>query len=160
MTDALQEKRKQNKERYDRLKGRGMCVKCGRLKAEEGHSLCLVCRMDLRGRSHHRTEEEKEAKAAYMRDRFAKHKAAGLCVDCDKPAYRNHVRCYEHYIYQRMRNTARRNKQKLGYTEIGLCRICGKEPAPGKKLCPEHSRQYAERITKMNKERASGVRRD
>lgn len=156
----LEAKRAYNKRIYTSLKERGMCVKCQKVKADPGHATCLVCRMDLRGRSHHRTEAEKEAKAAYMRERFAQHKAAGLCVDCDKPVYRDHVRCYEHYIYQRMKNTARRNKQKLGYAEIGLCRICGKEPAPGKKLCPEHSRQYAERITKMNKERASGVRRD
>lgn len=114
----------------------------------------------MRGNAKARTDEEKFERAAKQRQRVAQHKAAGLCVSCDRPAYANHVHCYEHHVYHNKKSRERRKAEAKGFGAIGLCRICGKEPAPGKKLCPEHSSQYAERITKRNKERASGVRRD
>lgn len=156
----LEAKRAYNNQLYTSLKERGMCVKCRKFKADPGHATCLVCRMDMRGKTKARTDEEKAERAAKQRHRVAQHKVAGLCVSCDKPAYKDHVHCYEHHLYHNDKSRKRRRTEAKGFGAIGLCRICGKEPAPGKKLCPEHSRQYAERITKMNKERASGVRRD
>lgn len=150
MEDQIEKKRKYNNELYASLKKRGMCTKCHKVKAEKGHSLCLVCRMDMRGREIHLTEEEKRAKAAYMRELALRKKAAGICVNCDKPVYKDHVRCYEHYIYQRRKNTERRKKQKRGYMELGLCRICGAECVPDKKYCLEHYQKKVEAMRYAN----------
>lgn len=158
MEDKAHKKREYNKKIYYACKERGMCTKCMKLKAEPGHTLCLICRMDARGKPRILTPEQKERRSERQKQWTQQHKEQGLCVSCNKPVYKNHVRCYEHHIYH-----ARRQKQihrSKGYGDAGLCRICGKEPAAGKKLCPEHSSQYAERITKRNKERANGTRRD
>lgn len=141
-------------------KAHKMCVRCGKEKALEGRVMCLVCMMDARER--HREEyrqmsdEEKLKRAEKKKLIREEKKARRECLQCSRAVYKNHAYCYEHYISQKKAHTRHRRK-KYPYHPSGTCRICGKEPVPGHKLCPEHYEQYAERMRELNaqKDRSS-----
>jgi NMD protein affecting ribosome stability and mRNA decay len=42
-----QEKRRKNKERYDWLKSKGMCVSCGKTKAQTNRVMCKRCAVKI-----------------------------------------------------------------------------------------------------------------
>lgn len=152
------EKRAQDaKDTREWRKAHGFCIRCGHEKAEPGKIHCLVCKMDVRerAREYYRNlpDDIKKERAERKKQIKAQKKAAGICIICSKPAYKNHVHCYEHYI--RHNNKAKRYERKrYPYHPSGVCRICGKYPESGHKLCSEHYRQYADRMIKLNKERS------
>ena len=144
-------------------KSKGLCTRCGKEKADKGHSTCLVCRMDQREyyrewhRNHPPSEEKRLIRNAKQKKRNDEKRAAGICLSCNKPVYAGHSRCYEHYITI-SRQQRENQRKKFAYHPSGTCRICGQEPEPGHKLCPVHYRQYADRMIKYNKERSDGKR--
>ena len=137
-------------------KAHKMCVYCGREKALEGRTMCLVCMMDCRERSRERSrnmsEEQKRKKSEKNKLIGAEKKARGECRQCSRPVFENHAYCYEHYISQKKAH-ARENRKKYPYHPSGVCHICGKDWLSGHKLCPEHYQAYAERMNKINDER-------
>ena len=136
------------------LKSHGICTRCKKQDADPGHSLCLICRMDARGRKKPRTEEQKRQHAENMRRFYAEKRAAGLCMNCSKPAYQGHAHCYHHYIYYKRKGRQQNAKRSNNYAELGLCRICGGERREGSKLCETHYQQYAEQMRAANQKRS------
>lgn len=91
----------------------GLCVECGKKPPFEGRVRCedCLCRDLL---AHHNTKDSDTVKAN-RKKRREERKAAGLCITCGKPAYKEYVRCYECHIrnrrgcneYRRQHNTGR-----------------------------------------------------
>lgn len=132
-------------------KEHGFCTRCQKEKAEPGHSLCLVCRMDARGKSKPRSEEEKKERADKARQDMTERRKKGICRRCSKPVYQNHAHCYEHYIYTTRKNREYNQKRRKGYAIIGKCRICGEELRPGSAFCEIHYQQYSSRRAEANR---------
>jgi hypothetical protein len=144
------------KEVYKWRKEHGFCVRCGKEKAEEGKTMCLLCKMEQREKA----RERYRAKAATTRSldaerqrlRRAEKNANGICLQCSKPIYNEHAYCYEHYITQKKADKKFKEK-KYKYHPSGTCYICGRESEKGFKLCPEHHKEWAERTAATNKTR-------
>lgn len=137
------------KEQYEWYKKHGICVKCRKRDAEPHRVKCLECSEKQRIIDSKRVRD-KEEQAKIQRDLRKRRKEQGICYRCTKKATHG-VHCYEHFLYARRKG--REKKSKKGFSELGLCRICGEPPVPGKKLCPIHHKEYSERMIKMNKER-------
>jgi hypothetical protein len=77
---------------HERRKAEGKCTGCGERWAEPGKTLCEKC-LEF-GRARHRVYDPDGAKAKARRQARI---AAGLCVDCGKPADRTQLcaRCKE-----------------------------------------------------------------
>lgn len=144
------------KEVYHWRKEHGICTRCGKEEAEKGKTVCLECKMVQREKMlavyHNKPEEFKAMQAEKKRLIRAEKKANGICWQCSKPVYKDHVYCYEHYISQRKADRKYKQK-KYKYHPSGTCYICGKESENGFKLCPEHHKEWAERTAATNKAR-------
>lgn len=88
----------------------GLCIECGKRPPFEGRVRCEVCLCrDLL--AHHKTTDSPKRKENVKKQR-AERRAAGLCTDCGKPVYKEHSRCYEHYLkYKRASDKFREKKQ-------------------------------------------------
>ena len=137
------------KEIYQWYKEHGICVRCHKRDAEPHRVKCFECAEQQRIVDSKRVRS-KEEHAKQQREITRRKKEQGICYRCKKKATHG-VFCYEHFIYSKRKD--RERKTKKGFGEIGLCRICGEEPSPGKKLCPVHCKEYADRLNKRNKER-------
>ena len=101
--------RERAKELREWRKSLGICTRCGKAAAELGKTMCLACLMDSReySRKHYRkkaesmTDDEKRVRNEKMMQRYHQRKELGLCPQCSRPQYKNHVYCYEHYISQK-----------------------------------------------------------
>lgn len=81
------------RERYERLKLDGRCVRCaGMLLDDEQDSLhCAICAELIA--AWNRTAAGKRSNAKRKARARALHRAAGLCLDCLKPPMANNPRC-------------------------------------------------------------------
>jgi hypothetical protein len=130
------------KEEYYWYKSHKICVICHSEEAEPGRVRCFECGEKQRLRDLKRKRDPEE-RAKQRKKLIQRKKEQGICVRCSKKATHG-VHCYEHYIYMRRKNREYRTGKH--FDEIGLCRICGEPPAPGKKLCEKHYKEYAERL--------------
>lgn len=73
---------------YESRKMRGLCVRCGSGWVQAGRSLCPKC-LELSKQENKRYDPDGQKR----RDRVAKRRAAGLCIDCGKPAVEGRIRC-------------------------------------------------------------------
>lgn len=124
-----------DKERYEWLKDKGFCVKCGSEKAALGFVTCPDCQYKARLRDIKRDPEGPRSGMKRLRDERAQ---AGLCTYCGEPAREGRrlcERCARRYelLYNRPRRIAR-------IVPPGICRRigCGKPVADGTKHCAEH----------------------
>lgn len=98
--DARARKRAREAERYQWLKARGFCVKCGREKSFGGRVYCVNCLYKMQMRAIQYTESSEGRKqhnarqAEWMREQRARRKAAGICIRCGKrEALEGRTRC-------------------------------------------------------------------
>lgn len=148
---------KKVKEYRDWLKEHNICVDCRNADAVRG-TRCTVCAdkhlarryKNIAAMTPEQKQKLKEYNKNYCKNRYKQRRANGLCVDCGKPAYQNHSRCYEHYLREKRKETERWKKKKKYWKEIGLCYHCGKTPVPGKTLCPTHLEEARKRMTYAN----------
>lgn len=152
---VTKEERKEQKRIYLRenrafWRKHGICVKCGKEKAFHTYRCCADCLEKERQRKQkyeaNKTDEQKKNTNEWRRNYYAKHKEAGLCVDCCKKAVPGTIYCLECRVKHR-RATAEwsvRSGRKKGYEEAGLCIRCGKERVEGRKLCAEHLKKSQE----------------
>ena len=139
------------------LKEHKICISCRNADAVRG-AKCAVCADKALDRRHKAIKamspEEKtklkEYNKNYLRDRYKFRRENGLCTDCGKPVYRNHARCYEHFLREKRKDRERQEKKKKHWRELGLCFHCGKETVPGKSLCPTHLKEAQQRMEKAN----------
>ena len=90
---TCQECRDRQKANRDYKREHNICVKCGRNKTAPNRKYCDEC---LEWRSN---------RYKWQKEKCIKN---GLCVNCSKPAYENHVLCYECLI--KAKNRARRDR--------------------------------------------------
>lgn len=67
-----------DKQRYHKLKAKGMCVYCGKVPALEGRTMCAECT---------------GKRAVIYKRHIEKYKAEGRCIICGKPAYSKSILC-------------------------------------------------------------------
>lgn len=79
---------------HEKRRAEGKCIECGQHWAEPGKTLCEKC-LEA-GRARHRVYDPDGAKAKARRQARI---AAGLCIDCGKPADRTQLcaRCRERH---------------------------------------------------------------
>lgn len=112
---------------YQKNAESGICVKCGKRKADSGFKTCSVCREKARVRA--------AAKIAFYTDK-------GLCPNCgkekDNPKYALCSSCYKKKKkYNELRRKGKKTKKKRksnaqirkGWAKAGLCTNCGERPA-------------------------------
>ena len=88
--EKREKRRLYNREVYAWRKENGLCVNCGKEKAEKGYSKCLQCRMDHRESSmkshykHRNDEGYLQHKAETSKKTFYKRKEQHICIRCGK----------------------------------------------------------------------------
>ena len=80
MARTKAEHSRENIERYNWYKERGICTACGRTWVEPGHVRCKACEDKIRFYNDRDREKRKERKAAQRQERIEK----GLCTECCK----------------------------------------------------------------------------
>lgn len=139
-----------DKEVYEWRKTKGICVACGNEKSEQGHVLCLTCRMDRREKKCPTAENKSEKNMK----KYYELKSKGICVACAKrEVSKNHVFCELCLAQRRYKASKIRIKQGvlprclMGNGEY--CSTCGKPVEnKGKKLCNRCYQNSLESIKK------------
>lgn len=143
-----------NHENYIWYKEHGICTNCRKNNAIKGITLCLVCRMDERGRSRDKGRayraERKEKIKERDANRYAQCKENGICVRCKKrKAERGTkcLRCYGDVLREKAKRRSGIPRSEL--PNYGICYSCCKRPiAEGKRMCSECIEKHIPSITK------------
>ena len=137
--------RKYNKETREWAKKNGICVVCGKQKADAGYATCLQCRMADRERSK-KPRNLSHDKVVEQKNKHAQRRLAllekGICVHCGKRKTNGYQICD---VCRAKINAKRRNKYSeakeipiMLYGESGKCSRCGKPTYANHKLCKFH----------------------
>ena len=122
-----------SRETYQFYKSIGICTHCRKEKAEDGHVLCLDCRMQAR---EHKKKYDPEKIRARDKANREYRKANGLCVNCGARPQQHGLlcnKCYSTILRRRAKNADVPRSERVSY---GLCYICGKnELVEGRKVC-------------------------
>lgn len=133
-----------SRELYQWYKEHGICVRCHRTDAAYGFVSCPDCLYKNRmEKAKTRTQEHTRQ---LDKERANKHRAAGLCIKCSKPAEPGRVRC-------RLCLLRARQYQRKTYIyhpkPEGICRMCDKPAMAGHSYCIEHYPQMVEKAAHM-----------
>lgn len=137
----------QTKQRRDHLKEIGVCVVCGRERAEAGGILGPAC-----------AERQRE----YLREYHADRARRGVCQKCGvKTPAEGKSTCEDCLEVSRLKQTtpefrSRRQEIKEERRSKGFCSSCWTKAVPGKTLCQKHldyARQKQAEYTKKRKAR-------
>ena len=126
----------------EEFKSKGLCSRCGKTAPLAGRPLCERC-TEMRKRWRQNTSEEKKAQARQAnRERYARLKEQGLCVQCAKPVeVQGEAICKSCKAtrkgYNQVMTASERSMERYNfYKEKGICTSCGSEPVKeGKTLC-------------------------
>ena len=95
---TCQECRDRQKANRDYKREHNICVKCGRNKAAPNRKYCDEC-LEWRSNRYKWQKENNPEFSNIRKQYYERHREKciknGLCVNCSKPAYKNHVLCYE-----------------------------------------------------------------
>lgn len=134
--DKFNQKRRENRKYLKRI---GVCVRCGKNKAEPTKTLCLECI----GAESDKYLNNSKCITAKIKDRQKKHdliairRASGLCYRCGKNKTYSGGMCGSCKAYlKQYRNKRRADIERSEWTSYGICYLCGKAPImKGKKVC-------------------------
>lgn len=133
---------------YDWCKANHVCYRCGKVRADEGYTTCLACRMALR-------ERKKELRSDHInpseirnhqrqREQEQNNRAIGLCR-CGNPVtagYKTCVSCRTKASLAAARRRRRKGvESRQMWIEEGRCWLCGQPAKDGYKLCEKHYAQ-------------------
>ena len=141
--DRRERERQMKKAKYDYCKAKGVCVICCREAAFYHHVRCPGCMEKAAAQKARRTaamtQAQRDRKNEQNRERYRRHKEAGLCTNCGKSITNGAALCHVCLLQQRRagENYRTRHGLKKGWAEAGLCLWCGAEPAEERKLCPD-----------------------
>lgn len=124
-----------SKDSYYFFKSHGICTRCQKEKALEGHTMCINCLAnEVVRESKHTSPSERQKQV--RKEKYQYRKQNGLCVDCGKPRYKDSASyCYEHMLYHK------RKQREYNATKDKIydgCPRCGKPSKSGYKLCEYH----------------------
>lgn len=133
--DAKAKRAEYNKDRYEWLKDKGWCVRCGHARAAEGFVCCPDCQYKDRLRAIKRDPDGPRQGMKQLRDLRIQQ---GLCVDCGEPAREGRRQCERcakrHYLLYTRPSRIKRASPPCICRRIG----CEKPVAEGTKHCAEH----------------------
>ena len=86
---SREEHNAQNRERYRWYKDRGICTTCGRAWVVPGHVRCKECEAKIAKYHEASYDKRKEQQKQRRQERIA----AGLCIECGKPAIPGMRKC-------------------------------------------------------------------
>lgn len=151
MGQSLEYKKQYNKERREWLKSIGICVHCGKQKAEEGRVLCGDCA--YKSAEHHSNrwysltpEQKKESykKAEIYRKKQREERIKnGLCTKCGhKLPDTTYKTCWECRQKQKKTTKARNRRngvvsREVRYSGLVCCQCCKPIRPNRSNLCPE-----------------------
>ena len=125
------------RERRDWYRSHGICIRCGQAEALPGKRSCGDClyKVNEKWWSTYVPEENRE----YRRERYARLRAAGLCVWCAQPAAEGRCMC-EDCRKKHNRNSLRWHERTRVAKDPALCRVrvCQQPRAEGYTYCAEH----------------------
>ena len=125
-----------NRERILWYKQHGICYWCGHEDAVIA-GLCGECYENYKRCYTHYQEQNREIVNARNREIRARRKAAGLCVDCGKPAIPGRTKCR-----QCAERAAKRCRRSYWQHRVGKspeqCAWCDQPKVPGYQVCEEH----------------------
>ena len=132
--------------REEDLIGRGVCVSCGKVKAQAGKKLCEMCaakhsETTMRNR---KKEQYNKHHAEYARRKWKERIANGICPECGK---RKVDYGFKSCGICREKNRKRWEKirpQTIDRIENGICLRCDNPVKPGFKVCQKHYDQLIE----------------
>ena len=139
-----------NKEEYAWYKNHGICVRCLKEKAEPGHTMCRMCRLNGNdyGRiwrdAHPKSEEKKRKDKEFKQAVYARNRELGMCFRCGKyppigtSKYSQCQKCNAKHA--RRKREREHEKGVIPYELRGdglYCYRCCKPVCNGEKLCPE-----------------------
>ena len=119
-----------SRKRRERLRGEGLCDRCGKVPPTDGSYQCVPCR-----------EKSRAAARASMRSRLSRRR----CYECLKPLSEDDgVRCPRCVVRHRERMVRTRDRAR----EAGLCISCSRRPVdePGFSSCSTCRRERRERL--------------
>ena len=130
-----------NKERYEYLKSRGICVTCGSEKAEPKRVRCLEClykasESSIKSREKN-IEKVRKKERERRKQKYREMRADGIC-SCGKKAIKGKSYCVECKIKAKRRYQEKTKEvvRREDFVYLNLCGICGsKELVENKKLC-------------------------
>ncbi len=149
-----------HKEVYNWRKAHKICVYCGHEEAQNGHLMCLQCRMktnESRKRYYYErlSTEQRYKQKQYKKRRYDLLRAFGVCVCCQKrdvaPGKTMCPICLakkkRQYKEQRIKHGGR-IREMLEYS--GGCCFCGEPVLTGKKVCRKHYDILMANLKKVN----------
>lgn len=91
------------RERYQFLRDRKICVRCGSARVELDKAHCSACleKKTAQNRKWRSDPNNVKLANAYQREKRRQRREAGLCPECGKEPYPGHVQCYECMLYNR-----------------------------------------------------------
>lgn len=109
---------------YRFFKAHGICTRCNKERAIEGHTMCADCLANEAVRESKHTPMSEAAKAR-RKAKYEYRKTNGLCLDCGKPRHKDSGSyCYEHMLYHRRK----KREAKQGGADInGLPPVAGNQ---------------------------------
>ena len=129
-------------------KSKHICTQCGKVEADPGKTICLMCKMDNRERCQKANKKRnadpayREKHSALMKARSERCREDHLCIDCGKALapFETKTRCCECLIKNNRASELRNRKAgRLPFFLRGngtYCYTCTKQvEIPGSKLC-------------------------
>lgn len=146
------------KAKYEELKRKGICVKCGVREAREGRVTCQHCAdMDSEYYYEQRCQGkvkkcDEERKKQYRKRKRELCVAFGVCVMCFKRDATHGTMCIDCYIKDKRRHqlVSKGKAPKELRAELGLCTLCGEPALEGYKLCEKHLEVSRRNLAKAN----------
>lgn len=143
-------------------KENNVCIECGTRQAEDGYTMCLVCRMDRReiNKRYKTSDAELEHHRIHNKQLYDARKAEHKCVNCGKqmPEKWDKARCPQcRARVNRNQQKSDREKGVLPKDLMGngmFCAICAKPvEIYGKKLCNRCYTNCCVKAAKMRENR-------
>lgn len=134
-----------NKERYQDLKDRGICVYCKTAPAEDGKTTCRICREKQRKQTAEKRAALRELRICTECGSRRVYGDEKICPECSARKYASNLKQKRDHEKENQYHKNRRQKLK----EMGICVKCGKRKAENGKtrcgICNAKERQRAKR---------------
>ena len=137
-----------DKEWYNHIKEKGICVRCKNEKALAGVTTCYICNEKDAERSRRYRELNKEKANESSKNTYRKRREKGLCGHCGKNYSGERSMCAECCLKYST------NKKRNEYVYLGLCYFCGEKVVEGKKTCQKHYDILLKSTARMNERRS------